>query len=162
MKGGFSPQAPRSSSAMHLPILTPATMRFVIGNNRMRAPMVQDFVEQQGKRMALVLDTSPAALQGHSHSYQTFQVGGLMEHRNRDEADAFQVFGDSISACFQHMLSMEAALFPFLFPASLAFHTADSGMSLVQYVNNVLFSPFTLCKPYMLCMHQLQLVHAQH
>ena len=66
--------AERSNPATHLLIFTPATMRSAIGNNRMRAPIVKDIVEQQGRRMALVLDISPAALQGHSRLHQTSKL----------------------------------------------------------------------------------------
>ena len=108
MKGGFSPQAPGEFALLtwngdSLELLAPGDL------------------PAEAK-----LGISPAALQGRFHSHQTLQVGGLIESRTGGEADTFQPFGDSTSACIQHMLSMQAALFPFLFPTGQALYTLSA------------------------------------
>ena len=88
------------------------------------------------------------------HSHTMFKLGDVQQ---RSDGVVLDVFGDAQGHSATARLSADAALFPFLHPGGLgAFRPGDSISTLLRQRVQQLFSPFTLCKEYLLVMFQVR------
>jgi hypothetical protein len=81
---------------------------------------------------------------------------GTVQPRISSGADPVQVTGAPTGHSRRHGLSLDNALFPFLHPGGCgAYDPADSLSTLLKQRIQQLFSPFTLCKEYLLVMFRV-------
>ena len=125
-----------------------------MGQVQDRAPMAEEMLmAHQGKQgLGIIVDADVNVL---AKPYSVFKVGNVVNRHHGTNIPAYVQVDGSPVLSGDDSLSIEMALFPYLFPKGAGY--LRSTMHLGQYLKwrmTCLFSIFTMCKIYPLMMHQ--------
>ena len=139
-------------------------MQGIIANAAARGPLMQDEVNKHPKQLSVAIDPDPV-VGGNGRKSSVYHVGSLALRDNPEEAtNKLLVRADGTPLLpTQCEVTLESALFPYLFPAGEGFfqQVKDGKDTLASYLVSRMrsfFSPFTLFKPYLLMMYQVRQV----
>ena len=141
---------------MYLPVLTQDAVQTLMGTHRTRKPLQDTADDLVDCQLGLVTDVTARPVD-HVPSMHMPLIAGLL--RLRVAPDLVLTMNSSAGSNEgQGHLTPEAALFPHLFPHGVKFWTPSYGSfcDYLQYRLSMHFSPFTLCKPYLLMMYQIR------
>lgn len=141
---------------MYLPVFTEESVQTLMGTHKTRKPLQDTADDLVDCQLGLVTDVTARPVD-HVPSMHMPLTAGLLRLRAAPDLPFTRSCSAGLSNGQGH-LTPEATLFPHLFPHGAKFWTPSYGRfcDYLQYRLSMHFSPFTLCKPYLLMMYQIR------